>query len=221
MVSREGTPGEDYVDPNAKILDHAGREVDPSDHLPMSTWAPEPENRGSKESSPEPRSRPTPGGAQPMPPTARRQLRVAGRHSMSAVPSSYSQALDPYAAPPQTQGRQRLQKKSRHSAVPASMNSNPLGPISGDNLQERSGGYAPHRGSPRAGGWDYPNENHFPAHSSGPPIPAKIPIQMSGANGSGPDQDFMDEMSRIDIGAGRSRRRGGLLEAHGRRHGQA
>ncbi|KAK8920820.1 Ingression protein fic1 [Metarhizium anisopliae] len=208
------------VDPNAKIITHDGREIDPSDHLPMETWAPEPEPRG-KQTSPEPRARPSPSGAQPMPPSGRRTLRIAARpdsvitqqqqQQQQPPPPSYSQAEDPRTPP--TGGRNRLQKKARasagHNSLPPSASS-PLAPISPDNYQGRQVQYTPTRGAHPGGPYDYPNENHAPPHyGSGPPLPAKIPLPiMSGANGGG-ELALVEEMQRIDIGAGRSRRRGG------------
>jgi hypothetical protein len=67
------------ADPDAKIITHDGREIDPSDHLPMDTWAPEPEPKQPRQPSPEPRSRAPMSGAQPLPSSGRRPLRVAAR----------------------------------------------------------------------------------------------------------------------------------------------
>ncbi|TWU79194.1 hypothetical protein ED733_008919 [Metarhizium rileyi] len=220
-----GSPGVadsrlERVDPNAKIITHDGREIDPSDHLPMDTWAPEPEAKPKpKQASPEPRARPSPSGAQPMPPSGRRPLRIAARpdsvttQQQPQTPPSYSQAEDHHAAP--VIGRNRLQKKIRASAghsnsslpLPAST---PLAPISPDNYQDRQAQYTTMRGAHPESPCDYYNENHAPPHyGSGPPIPAKIPLPiMSGGNGGG-EMALMQEMQRIDIGGGRSRRRGG------------
>jgi hypothetical protein len=102
--------------------------------------------------------------------------------------------------------------------VPSPAASSPLAPISPDNYQDRQGGspYTPTRGLPRAQTWDYPTENHSPQqhpphHGYGPPVPAKVPLAlMSGANmGANDERSLMEEMQSIDIGAGRSRRRGG------------
>lgn len=201
--------------PDDKIITHDGREIDPSDHLPMESWAPEPEPKGSKEPSPEPRSRPSPAGAQPMPPSGRRPLRVAARpQSMAALPApSYGYNEDHRAPPaPTNGGRNRLQKKAHRGSAgpgPSPGMSSPLAPVSTDNYQDRQGQYTPSRGPRRGHSFDYPNENHHPHYASGPPIPAKVPLPvMSGANG-GVDQALMQEMQRIDIGTGRSRRRGG------------
>lgn len=197
------------VDPNAKIIAHDGREIDPSDHLPMESWAPEPEPKpGQAKISPEPRARPSLAGAQPMPASGRRPLRVATRPEPAMPPApAYQQPEEPRTPP--TTGRNRLQKKGPRSTGHSPSVSSPLAPISPDNYQERQGPYTPTRGPHRGGSWDYPNENHAPYHGYGPPIPAKVPLTtMSGANG-GVDVSLMEEMQRIDLGAGRSRRRGG------------
>ena len=197
----------------SKIYDIEGREIDPSDHLPMETWAPEPEHK-HKEPSPEPRSRPSPAGAQPMPPSTRRTPR-SGRpysHSISSSSQPYMYSDNPHTPPAGgSVGRTRLQKRTNRASImgPSPGASSPLTPISPDNFQDRQSPYTPTRGLPRASTWDHQNENRAP-YGAGPPIPAKIPLPlMSGANGSGTELALMEEMQRIDIGTGRSRRRGG------------
>ncbi|KAF4979435.1 hypothetical protein FZEAL_4359 [Fusarium zealandicum] len=211
LVSSSGgkSPTPDYLggEPQ-KIITYDGREIDPSDHLPMETWAPEPEPK-HQEAPPEKRARPPMSGAQPMPPSSRRPPR-SGRHSMSAVNPSYNFSDEPRA--PVSAGRTRLQKRNNGASAgnsPAA--SSPLAPISKDNYQERQGNYgnASLRGLPRANTWDFEDENRGSVYG-GPPIPAKIPLAlMSGGNGSGTELALVQEMQRIDIGAGRSRRRGG------------
>ncbi|GAO18476.1 uncharacterized protein UV8b_07287 [Ustilaginoidea virens] len=224
-----GNSREEVADANAKIITHDGREVDPSDHLPVESWAPEPDPK-PKQASPEPRARPSLSGAQPMPPSGRRPLRIATRpESMPALPHQHQHQHQHQQPPsymssesprtPQTGGRNRLQKKMPRgspghsaSASASASASSPLAPISPDNYQERQGQYTPTRGPRRGSSYDYPNENyapHYAHHGAGPAVPAKVPLPlMSGANG-GADASLMEEMQRIDIGAGRSRRRGG------------
>jgi hypothetical protein len=212
-------------DPDAKIITHDGREIDPSDHLPMDTWAPEPEPKGPKGSTPD-TGRPRPSGAQPMPPSGRRPLRVAGRpHSQSAAPApppSYNMLAEQPVAPG-SGGRNRLQKKTRgstgHAQAPPP-SSSPLAPTTSYNYQDNGSNFTPSR-LPRASTWDYPNENHAPQYSTSPgaprgmapPVPAKVPLpMMSGGLGpepGGQEWALAQELSRIDIGSGRSRRHGG------------
>ncbi|KAF4993836.1 hypothetical protein FGRMN_6202 [Fusarium graminum] len=207
VSSKSGaSPSPDFMDDEPKkIITYDGREIDPSDHLPMETWAPEPEKK-HQEGGPEGRTRPKLSGVKPMPPSTRGPPR-SGRHSISAVNTSYSFSDEP-RAPPQP-GRTRLQKRTNRPSAGNSAASSPLAPISKDNYQERvSYGNASLRGLPRAETWDVEDENR--GVYGGPPIPAKIPMpMMSGANGGGHELALMQEMQRIDIGTGRSRRRGG------------
>ncbi|KAI3342257.1 hypothetical protein F4824DRAFT_445547 [Ustulina deusta] len=226
-ASREDSKSANYTNADGKIVTPDGREVDPSDHLPMDTWAPEPE---PKKTTPpvETRPRPVLNGAQPMPPSGRRPLRIAARpQSMALARPTYptqehtGEHNGEHTAP-RNSGRNRLQKKShRASALPApiSAGSSPLGPATAHQRNS-----TPPRALVRASTFDY--ENHGPpfdselgvvrtGYGSGPPIPAKIPM-MSGGLGSSTSTPrgseelaLMEEMSRIDIGTGRARRHGG------------
>ncbi|PHH76674.1 hypothetical protein CDD82_3891 [Ophiocordyceps australis] len=210
--SRDPSPANnERVLHDGKIITHDGKEIDPSDHLPMESWAPEPERRrGQVQTSPETRWRPSPGGAQPMAARGRRPLRVA-RPLSTTTPQTYdfgdmSQALQA----PATTNRNRLQKRGNRSSMGgyATMSS-PLAPVSTDKLQGRQVMHMPARASLIGSPWDYGNENHVSHAGYGPVIPAKGPLPlMSGANGM-VDYGLMEEMQRIDIGTGRSRRRGG------------
>ncbi|KAI1778269.1 hypothetical protein F4818DRAFT_447672 [Hypoxylon cercidicola] len=206
ISSQDVSKSSEYTNAEGKIITPDGREIDPSDHLPMDTWAPEPEPKKSMEPA-ETRSRPVPVGAQPMPPSSRRLPRGA----IAAAPT-YG-ASESAVSPPVSTGRNRLQKKQhRQSALPAPISSgtSPLGP---STPHQRNS--TPPRALVRASTFDY--ENHGPGASrtgygSAPPIPAKIPM-MSGGLGptpprSGEDWALMEEMSRIDIGTGRARRHG-------------
>ena len=209
----------DYTNPNGKIVTSDGREVDPSDHLPMDTWAPEPEPKKPSPAPENSRSRPALSGAQPMPPSGRRPLRVTVRpqSAIAAPPQPYA-TQEATPSPPVSSGRNRLQKKQhRMSAAPAPMSSghDPLGPVTAHQRNS-----TPPRALVRASTFDY--ENYAPpsygaprsGHGNGPPIPAKVPM-MSGGMGPVDSQEprgseewaLMEEMSRIDIGTGRARRR--------------
>jgi hypothetical protein len=108
----------DYSEATGKIITHDGREVDPSDHLPMETWAPEPEPKQPPAST---SARPSPSGPQPIPSSGRRPLRIAGR-PQSMLPSTSSSAITyssgtdhvETATPPASTGRNRLQKKAAY-----------------------------------------------------------------------------------------------------------
>ncbi|KAI1140451.1 hypothetical protein F5Y05DRAFT_318692 [Hypoxylon sp. FL0543] len=210
--SKDAQKSSEYTNENGKIVTADGREVDPSDHLPMETWAPEPEPRKPAE-PPQTRSRPVPVGAQPMPPSGRRPPRELPRpQSMAGLSQAYMPS-EP-TPPPMSTGRNRLQKKThRQSALPAPISSGPS-PLGPSTPHQRNS--TPPRALVRASTFDY--ENHGPGsarsgYGSGPPIPAKIPM-MSGGLGPSPvrgDEEWalMEEMSRIDIGTGRARRHGG------------
>ena len=205
------------VDPDAKIITHDGREVDPSDHIPESNYAPLLEHKGPKYASqlPDRNYRPPP---QQNPPQVRTPLRQPGRpQSMAASSPIYMSGGDQDLSTPPT-GRNRLQKKvNRMSAQPAP-HSSPLAPIS--PYQDNS--YAPSpRSLPRPHTGDYSNENYAPQHygsSPGyrgapgpPPIPAKVPVgpPVPPPQPNSPDAwALLEEMKNIDLGSGRARRRG-------------
>lgn len=200
------------VDQDEKIITYDCREIDPSDHIPESNYAPLHETKGPKYASqlPDRNYRPPPSST-----TGRKQLRLAGRpHSMSASSPIYMNNNPPDPTTPTA--RNRLQKKSnRMSAQPASYSS-PLAPIT--PYQDNT--YAP--GSlPRQNPGEYSNENYAPqsygsspgyrGSPGGPPPPAKVPIgsytQPPQANGGDP-WALLEEIKNIDLGTGRARRRG-------------
>lgn len=215
----------EYTNVYGKIITADGREVDPSDHLPMDTWAPEPEPKQPKpKPDEEPQFNPSPVSAQPIPVSGRRQLRIQMR-PQSMAPTYTSSDVDPLP-PPVSTGRNRLQKKAhRMSALPAP--AAPISPLGPATSHQRNS--TPPRALVRASTFDY--ENHGPYSTSPgasygsyggggpPPIPAKIPLMSgglgpgsgsSGGRGGGDDEwALMQEMSRIDIGTARSRRHGG------------
>ncbi|KAM3433886.1 hypothetical protein MY4824_005750 [Beauveria thailandica] len=202
--SNSALSGLDRKDPNGKIVMHDGREVDPSDHLPMESWAPEPEPKVGPKSASSDDIRRSPGGAQPMPPSGRRHMRLS-RAETAPIPSYGYE--EPKTPPALTVGRNRLQKKPPRGASVSPGAPSPLALM--ENHQERQNPYGSYgrQSHSQRGSYDYPNENYAPPqYGSGPPIPAKIPL-MSGANAS--DMSLAEEMQRIDIGSGRSRRRGG------------
>ncbi|KAI0885596.1 uncharacterized protein GGS22DRAFT_131045 [Annulohypoxylon maeteangense] len=212
-VTSKDASSSEYTNAEGKIVTSDGREVDPSDHLPMESWAPEPEPKKPTESL-QTRSRPIPAGAQPMPPSGRRPPRELARpQSMAGLPTTYTTS-EMIPSPPASTGRARLQKKThRASALPAAISSgsSPLGP---STPHQRNS--TPPRALVRASTFDY--ENHGPGgartgYGSGPPIPAKVPMMSGGLGPSsgrgGEEWALMEEMSRIDIGTGRARRHGG------------
>ena len=174
------------------IIGSDGRVIDPSDHLPTDTWAPEPEQKKPRK-GPEVtiRFRQSPRGAQPLPSGSRPPLSEIRSHSIST----------PENGSPNSGGRNRLQKKPHAAtAQPASSpavptlnttpRSSPLRPVVSDYpLREREnyGGYGSSPTYARTSPGNIP-----------PPIPGKVPIQQ---------EDYCmtalsEEMKSIDIGVG-------------------
>lgn len=178
------------------IIGNDGRIIDPSDHLPTDTWAPEPEQKAPRKGPQVTmRFRHSPQGAQPMP----AQRRPAVEHSVSSpayVPVTESPSL---GAP--IQGR--LQKKPRVGMVqPASSphvptlnttpRSSPLRPSEPNYpLREREnyGGYG-----------NSPTYGRPPPSNIPPPIPGKVPV--GGGQEDWDSSALSEEMRRIDIGVG-------------------
>lgn len=122
------------------IIGSDGRVIDPSDHLPSDTWAPEPEQKPAKR-GPEVtiRFRHTPQGAvqQPMAPSSnpRQQQQPLHEARPNILPSSSSSSSSPYSHNADaTASRTRLQKKppppssSRPGMAQPAPNSSPLIP---------------------------------------------------------------------------------------------
>jgi len=213
----------DDFNSSGKIILHDGREVDPSDHLPETSWAPEPESRGHKQAD-SARTRPTFGGAQPMPSSGPRLPRQSGRpHSMGAVPPPSIQPTGGFSEPPAPASRNRLQKKPNRNYGAPVAHSSPLAPIS--SYQDNS--FTP-KSLPRAQTLDFAGENGYGSYGSGkggnqggyarnsvvgpPPIPAKVPMNRNHDSAPLPPTEnawaLLEEMKTIDLGGGRSRRRG-------------
>ncbi|KAL8950512.1 MAG: hypothetical protein Q9222_003451 [Ikaeria aurantiellina] len=192
------------------IIGNDGRVIDPSDHLPTDTWAPEPEVKQPKKTAQVNfRFRNAPQGAQPMPPSSRR-----GPHDDTARPASISTPMYSQdrtnineSISPTNAARARLQKKTRVS--PAHPHSSPAVPTVNTALQ-----------NPvlRSTASDYPlqeHENygygnsptyHRPSPTGRPPpVPGKVPMGMGQEDWRG--DPLSEELSRIDIGVGGGRAR--------------
>ena len=90
------------------IIGNDGRIIDPSDHLPTDTWAPEPEQKTPNRRGPEVtvRFRSSPQGAQPMPFAGRRPFNEARTQSASSPPYGYSARNSPLTPPNRYRGQQ-------------------------------------------------------------------------------------------------------------------
>ncbi|KAJ8067217.1 hypothetical protein OCU04_004581 [Sclerotinia nivalis] len=213
--------------PDAKIITYDGREIDPSDHIPESNYAPLLEQKGPKYASQMPgRNYRAPQAAQPMPSTGRKQLRQAVRPQSMVVssPIYFSGGTPDH---PQATGHRKLQKKSNRMSAQPAYHSSPNVPIYKDQ------NYASSRTSmQRPSTAEYANENYPPngyqyginpgSGGSGngyrgsvlPVVPAKIPMALpapvssgTGRGGGGDAWALLEEMKNIDLGAPSSRRR--------------
>ncbi|KAI4199216.1 MAG: hypothetical protein LQ350_004772 [Teloschistes chrysophthalmus] len=192
------------------IIGNDGRVIDPSDHLPTDTWAPEPEVKGPKK-TPQVniRFRNSPQGAQPMPPSSRRpMLDISARPASISTPTWSNNANNMAdSISPTTAARARLQKKTRVS--PTHPNSSPIVPTVNTAL---------HNPVLRSTASDYPlleheNYGYGSSPTYGRPSPSGIPPPVPGKVPMGAGQEdwrrdpLSEELSRIDIGVGGSRTR--------------
>ena len=205
------TPGPKYTTPeqakvaslqrnreaDGPIIGADGREIDPSDHLPIDTWAPEPERKNLRK-GPEVtlRFRHSPQGAQPMPLSTPRAPRDGvGRPMPNPI---YTQLPNPTT--PLSGGRNRLQKKSRVSPTQPMPNANFSTPpmVNPDPRVSPSDYPLRERESPNYG---YGSSPTYARGTSGPPlVPSKVPIARGQEDWS--TDPLSEEMRRIDIGVG-------------------
>ena len=218
------------------IIGNDGREIDPSDHLPSDTWAPEPERKNRK---PEVVIR-----FRTKDEAARTPIKL-GSSPASARPLSMPmplQSSSPYSGESPSSGprvgRNRLQKQMPSRPLPVQPFQHPHSSPAVPMAPPVSEFNTP---SP---GLRMPPANDFNTHSSGsrvpmrpalseysvmanrgygtsphsygyepspPPIPAKVPFYgaETPSNRRGPVDPFAAEMSSIDIGGGGRRRSGG------------
>lgn len=221
LAETKGAVRPNYNETNGKIIAFDGREIDPSDHLPVESWAPLPEpetsRRESATASPIDHTTPTSG---------RKQLRIGGlpQSSIGSSAVTFSSADDTGTTYSPT-ARNRLQKRvNQHSvaAITASKDalpsvlprgSTPLAPLNYARQQQQQDDYTPPRAIVRASTYDYPNENHAPmvnGSSPGrasyggpaPPVPAKF-FAGDGAYGDMPHvESYRGTSSYPDSSAG-------------------
>ena len=195
--------------PREPIRGNDGRIIDPSDHLPTATWAPEPD-RNSPTTASLRAGRPSPQGAQPMPSSTRRPIRDSPIRPLSMNTPMYINSGD--AETPLGSPRNRLQKKPRSQASsPALVGSSPAGSQGSSQGTPRSTGrnsvaeyalrehenYGQGRtmmGSPYGSG-----ARNSPA--AAPPVPAKVPMRTGQEDYSA----LSEELRSIDIGSGNRR----------------
>lgn len=167
---------------SGEIVGFDGRVIDPSDHLPVDTYAPEPDRKGGEKSRPG-RERTALSGARELGWARRDKTRevdpsiraaVQGIGLSTSAPST--SGANPNDIPSPTSGqRQRLQKR-----------------IGGGPLRERNENPSPYTSAGFAGSGRGP--------MGAPPIPAKIPLAGDGGFGNEDLSALSEEMRMIDIG---------------------
>ncbi|CAK7273004.1 hypothetical protein SEPCBS57363_005435 [Sporothrix epigloea] len=221
LAEAKGAVRPNYNEANGKIISFDGREIDPSDHLPVESWAPLPEpetsRRQSATASPIDHATPTSG---------RKQLRIAGlpQSSIGSSGVTFSSADDSGTTYSPT-ARNRLQKRINqqsvapipvsNGAIPSVLpqGSTPLAPLNYARQQQQQDNFTPPRAIVRASTYDYPTENHAPMvygsspgrmsyEGPAPPVPAKIGAG-DGTYGDMPHvESYRGTSSYPDSGAG-------------------
>lgn len=187
-------------DPDHPIIGDDGREIDPSDHLPTDTWAPEPERKNRKpeviirfKHSPRPTSRGNDAPAQSSGPP-----RVGFRTSTNTVTypgdrKRYTSREEPVDRTP-PRGYDNYGSSYSHSRTYST-------PTSADRPRSSHRGSVSPSPSSRSPLYEY---------SSGPPIPSKVPISQgppsypvapSHSSGGHPLDALSRELKTIDIGS--------------------
>ena len=191
------------LDTSKPILGHDGRVIDPSDHLPVNSWDPEPEAktpaktygggnrtfgpRGNQVSSP-----PSAGTSGPRRSNLVVNVRTGGRAGMET--SSPVPASSPMTGSPSTPSRNR----SGHMYGNISQPDSPvLREIDPPNPLYSSSSFG--RGSSGSGVHGY--DEHRSRGGVPPPKPPKIPLAQDNS-GYGASA-LSREISKIDIGSGR------------------
>ncbi|KAL1860214.1 hypothetical protein Plec18167_004331 [Paecilomyces lecythidis] len=196
------------------IIGDDGKVIDPSDHLPSDTWAPEPE-RKTKKPEVVVRFKHTPQSS-----TATR----SSRDAVASRPYTRPQVIEVGGSPSSTEraSRNRLQKHRPVTYATTSPNNNPVvrtSPRSDQVLRERENyagyGHARNYSSPSAydSSPNYristsptPASKLYEPTRTGPPIPAKVPVaqpmnQNYPVMGASPSMDALSrEIKSIDIG---------------------
>ncbi|KAJ5555396.1 hypothetical protein N7461_003866 [Penicillium sp. DV-2018c] len=193
-------------DAETPIIGDDGREIDPSDHLPTDTWAPEPERKNRKpeviirfKHSPRPTSR----GNDTPPTRSSGPPRVGFRPEVTTYPSDRPVKYTPthvQASPGSMVRTPPRQDYSRERSDSYAQSRGYNAPTSVDRPRSSRGSVSPSPGS-RSPLYDY---------SPGPPIPNKVPVigspsypvMSGGPNGGNVPMDALSrELSTIDIGS--------------------
>lgn len=211
------------------IIGNDGRVIDPTDHLPTDTWAPEPERKNrkpemvirykTKDATPR-----TPQGYGSSPGLARPHS-IAG----SVYGSSPLAAESPVSLVQQNTGRNRLQKQMPGRPLPVQpyqqTHSSPAVPTVDYNTPSPRSSYSLRPDLAETPLYGQQNHRYSRGGSLGgfdggpPPIPAKLPISHVSSNDGDAGYGGMDalsaELSTIDIGTGTSSRGGRTRRGYG------
>ncbi|KAJ5797458.1 uncharacterized protein N7503_006754 [Penicillium pulvis] len=192
---------ESIRDLSQPIIGDDGREIDPSDHLPTDTWAPEPERKNRKAEviirfKHSPRDRPTSRGND----TASRSP-APPRVGFRTETSSYSSDRPRYTPSHQPSPDPAPQRGYDNYGGGYTQTRGYSAPTSTERPRSSRGSVSPSPGS-RSPLYDY---------SSGPPIPSKVPIAQaspsypvaaSNASSGNPGMDALSrELKTIEIGS--------------------
>jgi hypothetical protein len=198
------------------IIGNDGRVIDPSDHLPLDTWAPEPERKNRKPEmviryKTKETTQRTPHGYGSSPGSARPHS-IAG----PAYGSSPLAVESPTGLVQQKHVRNRLQKQMPGRPLPVQpyqqTHSSPAVPTASYNTPSPRSNYPLVPDLSEYSIYGHQNQrNSYGGNPGGPygeapPIPAKVPISPTSSNdryaGYGGMDALSAELSTIDIGAG-------------------
>lgn len=189
-------------DPDQPIIGDDGREIDPSDHLPTDTWAPEPERKNRKpeviirfKHSPRPVSRGNDTSRTAGPPRVGFRTTTEDRPSKKYTPTHIHTREPVDRTPP------RVDRGGHESYGSYSHSRGYSTPASAERPRSSRGSVSPSP-STRSPLYDY---------NTGPPIPSKVPISHgspaypvapSYASNGNPGMDALSrELQTIDIGS--------------------
>lgn len=224
------------------IIGNDGRTIDPSDHLPADTWAPEPVRKNKK---PEVvvRFKHAPASTNGSRPSTADRERQPRPRSVVASNVTYHSAPQTHSTQSYSSTRSRVPKttsaRPQSYVQPSVRDPSPRPPRERDSVSPYSPystspsnvNTPPHYGGSAPPPYTHPSptpaSRYSPAavpssyHSSNPPIPAKVPIQppVQTYSGGGEIDALSEEMRRIDIGMGRGARTRGRITYPGG-HGQ-
>ncbi|KAI0998544.1 hypothetical protein K3495_g9651 [Podosphaera aphanis] len=191
-----------FEEHSSKIITHDGREIDPSDHIPESNYAPLPETKNSKHHA----SKPLPSTQNLPRPVGRRPLRQAVRPQVSTAVSNRTPTVSNISpqspAKPQV-GRNRLQKISARVSKYPESSSTPS--VDAPNYEGLSNEYKfnHHSAEKYSQSSYYNNPDHCNARVSAPPNPPKI----LPTNKIAEPWPLVHEMQNVDLRSARTSRR--------------